>query len=194
MSQLPQPTRRNPEEWADVIDRLLRNDEAACLELSRLVARCLGRWRAYDFRDEWPDLIQETLMAVMIGAREGKIRERKAAIGYIRTIAHRKFVDRLRSHLGRAEDQTLRWDEATDGEEWQAELPEVSDELIVDVRIAVQGLPGDIRRIVFAVYGEGHTREEVAEATGIPLGTVKRRLREGLAELRDQFAGALENF
>ena len=51
------------------------------------------------------------------------------------------------------------------------------------VRDAVQHLPGDQRRVVELAYFQGLTCREVALAAGIPLGTVKSRLRLALARL-----------
>lgn len=42
-------------------------------------------------------------------------------------------------------------------------------------------------RLINLVYFQGYTQEEVAEATGIPLGTVKTRLRYAITELRAIF-------
>ncbi len=39
----------------------------------------------------------------------------------------------------------------------------------------------------YGVYGEGRTYEQVAQDTGIPLGSLKRYLGEGLRQLRAQF-------
>ena len=36
------------------------------------------------------------------------------------------------------------------------------------------------------IYAQGRTYEEVAASTGIPLGTMKRRLRDALASLRER--------
>jgi DNA-directed RNA polymerase specialized sigma24 family protein len=45
---------------------------------------------------------------------------------------------------------------------------------------------------VTAVYVGGMTYEEAARATGIPLGTLKRYLRDGLAQLREELGDRLE--
>ena len=54
------------EDWGETLERLLAGDRVAFLKVSRLVARFLARWRAYDFREEWPDLIQEVVLAVVV--------------------------------------------------------------------------------------------------------------------------------
>ena len=178
-----------PQDWAAVVDRLLEGDEVACLQLARLVTGFLASWRAYDFRDEWQDLVQEVLLALIVGAREGRIRDRRAVVGYVRTIAHHKFTDRLKRHLGHKEGQTLPWEEAS-----ERGLPsaEASEEVVVGVRRSLERLPERKRQVVYAVYGEGKTYEQVAAETGTPLGTVKRFLRDGLAELRREYEALRE--
>jgi RNA polymerase sigma factor (sigma-70 family) len=175
------------EDWAAIVDRLLAGDEVACLKLSRLVTGFLAGWRAYDFRDDWEDLVQEVLIAVIVGAREGRTRDRRAVVGYVRAIAHNKYADRLKKHLRQREDQTLEWEEAS--ERWEAKLPSrpARDELVVGMRRSLEKLPEAKARVVYAVYGEDKTYEQVALETRIPLGTVKRYLRDGLKALRREY-------
>ena len=49
------------------------------------------------------------------------------------------------------------------------------------------GLPEDTRQLIQGIYGEGKTYQEMSAETRIPLGTLKRRLREGLNLLRQRF-------
>lgn len=181
------------EDWATLVDRLLEGDEVACLKLSRLITGFLASWRAYDFRDDWQDLVQEVLMAVIVAAREGRIRDRRTVVGYVRTIAHRRFVDRLRRHLRHREDQTLEWADAT--ERGDVDLPSqaAQDDLVVGVRLSLEKLPEPKRQVVYGVYGEGKTYAQVARETRIPLGTVKRYLKEALAVLRREYEAERES-
>ncbi|MBN8680451.1 MAG: sigma-70 family RNA polymerase sigma factor [Chitinophagales bacterium] len=54
----------------------------------------------------------------------------------------------------------------------------------VGLRELVGKLDEKYARLIEMVYFQGYTQEEVAEATGIPLGTVKTRLRFAINELR----------
>jgi RNA polymerase sigma-70 factor, ECF subfamily len=58
-----------------------------------------------------------------------------------------------------------------------------------DVRLAVGGLPEPYRETVVMRYFGELSLEEIARATGRPLGTVKTHLRRGLARLRDAWPG-----
>lgn len=175
--------RQRTEDWATVIDRLVEGDQLACLQISRLVTGFLVGWRAYDFRDDWPDLVQEVLLVVITVAREGRIRNPAASLGYIRTVAHHKFIDRLRRHLRCAEDQSLPWGDVIEGEGFGAQSGRSPEESL-DLRRAVDKLSEPSRKIVLGVYNEGKTVAKVAQETGTPLGTTKRHLRVALAELR----------
>src|SRR5512134_2282758 len=88
---------RAPEDWAGVAERLLAGDRVALLRVTRLIVSFLVRWRAYDFRDEWPDLVQDVLLAVVAGLRKGNVRSPDALVGYVATVARYRLVDRLRA-------------------------------------------------------------------------------------------------
>jgi RNA polymerase sigma-70 factor (ECF subfamily) len=173
---MPEPRK----DWLDVQERLLRGDREACFELSRLITGMLVRLRAYDFRDEWDDLRQEVLLSIVQNARRGRLRDPQAFVGYVRIITRNKFVDRLKRSLRHAEKATLPWDEAT---AWSVSQSH-DDGDAAEVWAAVRGLPEEQRRMVEGVYREGKTYQEVADETGVPLGTTKRRLRQALEALR----------
>lgn len=52
------------------------------------------------------------------------------------------------------------------------------------VREVVNRLDEKYRTLIELVYFQGYTQEEAAEETGIPLGTIKTRLRYAIGELR----------
>jgi RNA polymerase sigma-70 factor, ECF subfamily len=58
-------------------------------------------------------------------------------------------------------------------------------ELESALQTCLQGLPEDFRTVVLLVDVEGMDYQEVSEATGKPLGTVKSRLARGRLKMRD---------
>jgi len=183
---MPEP----PTDWMEVLDRLLAGDRLAFLQMNRLVSGFLAQVRAYDFRDEWDDLRQEVLLAVVENARAGRLRDPKALLGYVRVITRNKFIDRLKKHLRHHEKETLPWDDETARALHEDGPGDV--EHLAALRAAVRDLPDEERRVLDGVYRGGQTYEEVSRSTGLPLGTMKRRLRTALATLRRRLGDEVE--
>jgi RNA polymerase sigma-70 factor (ECF subfamily) len=179
-------------DWPALVERLLEGDRLAFLQLNRLVTGFLAQLRAYDFRDEWDDLRQEVAAVVIQNARAGRLRDPKAFVGYVKVITRNKFIDRLKRRLRLREKETLPWDEETARAVAAIEPGEPGGDTEERRALwaAVEALPEENRRVVQSVYGEGRTYEEVSSATGIPLGTLKRRLRESVALLRERLGGS----
>ena len=66
--------------------------------------------------------------------------------------------------------------------------PEPGDQVAASdqVRTALRGLPEDQRRPVVLMTFYGLTARDIAERDGVPVGTVKTRVRRGLAALRER--------
>ena len=178
-------------DWLDLVQRVLAGDRAAYARLVRLVTGHLTAWRAYDFRADWDDMVQEVLISTVEAYRAGRITDSGALVAYVRQAARFKFIDRIRSlqRRGRpvefrdgteasSEGSSLAWPPADGGEGRSLELR-------VSIREAMDRLDPREREAVTWVYLRGHTYEEAAEATGIPLGTLKRSLRTALAHLKE---------
>ena len=169
-----------------MMQSLIDGDREAFVKLSRLVRGFLVGWRAYDFQDEWSDLIQETVMAAVEGARRGRIRDAEATYSYIRAIARNRLSRRLITHLRKSPRAPVPLEEL--------ELPGVNPdaEAVATMRLALSKLSEKQAAALMAVYGAERTYEQAASDTGIPLGSLKRHLREGLVRLREQFSEDLE--
>src|SRR5437867_11159854 len=172
-------------DWIAVLDRLLAGERLAFLELNRLVTGFLVQLRAYDFRDEWDDLRQEVLLSVVANARVGRLRDPQAFLGYVRIITRNKFIDRLKARLRHHEKAALPCDAETAR---AAAAPAAPDGRARELWSAVRDLPPEEQRVLDGVYRQGKTYEQVCAETGLPLGTMKRRLRDGLLALRRRFA------
>ena len=57
------------------------------------------------------------------------------------------------------------------------------------VRSALDELPGEQRQVLELMYFDGLSQSQIAERTGIPLGTVKSRTLLGMRRLRTALAG-----
>ena len=55
----------------------------------------------------------------------------------------------------------------------------------IDLDRALSQLPADVRLCIVLAYGERMSHREIAEATTLPLGTVKSHISRGAARLRD---------
>ena len=54
----------------------------------------------------------------------------------------------------------------------------------IGLREIVDGLPAEQKQVIDLIYFLGYTQAEVAEEFGIPLGTVKSRVRLAMNHLR----------
>jgi RNA polymerase sigma-70 factor (ECF subfamily) len=100
---------------------------------------------------------------------------------WLMTIAHNLAVDRLRRETGVTRPQLMLVDEVPDA-------PGIDEEDVLlerDAAIrALSSLSEAERRLLARAYFRGLTAREIAEADGIPLGTVKTRLRAALIKVR----------
>jgi RNA polymerase sigma-70 factor (ECF subfamily) len=169
----------------ELLERLLAGDRLAFATFNRLVSRFLQQLRAYDFEDEWDDLRQEVLLAAIANTKAGRLRDPKAFVGYVKIITRNKFIDRLQRKKRVHERETLPWDDETAR---AAVLPASAEAELGDAWAAVRELPQEQQRLLEGIYLEGHTYQEMSDRTGVPLGTLKRRLRESFAALRQRLA------
>lgn len=105
---------------------------------------------------------------------------RGSARAWILSLAHHKSVDAVRRLRIRA-TEPLAETMMADVDVAREATRSVEE---AQVRKALGGLSdGQREAIVFAYYG-GYTQQEIAERLGVPLGTVKTRMRDGMFRLR----------
>jgi RNA polymerase sigma-70 factor (ECF subfamily) len=110
--------------------------------------------------------------------------QRGSASAWIMTIAHRRAVDRVRSEV--AERGRLERAGSQAPTAGVSVLEDVVDDLDRQrVRSALAGLTEVQRSSVELAYFGGLTQTEISALLGVPLGTVKTRIRDGLIRLRD---------
>jgi RNA polymerase sigma-70 factor (ECF subfamily) len=110
---------------------------------------------------------------------------RGTARAWIMTCAHRRAVDRVRAaeRAARRDDLAGRRDQGRPYDE-VAEQVETTLER-EHVRRSLAALTELQREAVVLAYYGGYTNREIAELLGVPSGTVRTRLRDGLIRLQD---------
>jgi len=102
---------------------------------------------------------------------------------FVMTIARRRLIDRRRRGGRGPQTQSLAEPEILPSEE-TADLAELSDEA-ARVHRAFEELRPEQRRVLQLSLVGGHSHQQVAERTGLPLGTVKSHARRGLMRVRE---------
>jgi RNA polymerase sigma-70 factor (ECF subfamily) len=169
-----------------VLGQVARGDEAAFDRLYRRVAGMVFGIARRVVRDpaQSEEVAQEVLVEVWRTATRFDP-ARGTALTWILTMAHRRAVDRVRSAQAAANrDERVGELERAPAFDEVAELVEAKLER-EEVRRALATLTDLQRQAVVLAYYGGYTYREVAELLGVPLGTVKTRLRDGLIRLRD---------
>ena len=170
-----------PQAEQELMRRLISGDEDAVRTLYIRFARPVYGMglRILGSPESAEELTQDVFLAAWRKAgRYDATRGRLST--WLMAIAHNLAVDRLRRIAGRTPVASATLEEVV--------LIGTSDEDEVLDREAVRRVLADLapseRRLLFLSYFRGWTAKEIAEADGIPLGTVKTRLRTTLIKLR----------
>ena len=173
--------------------QLVRRGEARAFEV--LYDRHSGAafslaYRMVGTRSTAEEVVQEAFLAFWrVNARYDRAR------GSVRTwilgIAHNRAIDALRR--GAVHDRRRAGDEGLEERFAAAEQTDVEvarrDEAR-EVRSALETLPSDQLRVIELAYFGGFSQSEIASMLDTPVGTVKGRMRLGLAKMRSQLGPA----
>jgi RNA polymerase sigma-70 factor, ECF subfamily len=165
---------------------LLRKAPAAASELyDRYASRIYGLGIVLlKNRTEAEDLVQDTFLKVWRRATTYDP-DRGSLDGWVLLIARSLALDVLRRRTleARIQASELQRSEVSDepGPEQHAE----HRDLMERAREAMHRLPPGQRRAVELAYLGHRTGPQVAEMEGIPLGTIKSRIRHGILSLRE---------
>lgn len=165
--------------------RVARGDARAFEELYELLAPPVFglALRVVRARDLAQDVSQEVLVDVWRLAPRFDL-ARGSALSWVLTMTHRRAVDRVRREEAQA-GRTARAVALNEpaGDVVLAELEHGWDAAVV--RRALDDLTPVQREAIELAYFDGRTHQQVAASLGIPLGTAKTRIRDGLIRLRD---------
>ena len=114
---------------------------------------------------------------------------------WIMGMTRNRAIDDLRRDDARLNTQRKLWAEKTSSSREIERNPESMVDLDMRkerVRAAINQLTEEQRDVLALAYFQGYTQSEIAQLRGLPLGTVKTRIRSGIQKLRqllqeDQF-------
>jgi RNA polymerase sigma-70 factor, ECF subfamily len=170
---------------ADLLQRVARTSD---IEAFRQLYELYGpRVKAYMIRqgadaDTADELAQETLLMVW---RKAALyaSEKGSPTTWIFTIARNLRIDRLRKEVP--------WQELPEGHNEEASDDVPPDEAVSDrerqarVQTVLATLPDDQHSVVTLSYLDGLSHSEIASKLGLPLGTVKSRMRLAYQKIRE---------
>lgn len=125
------------------------------------------------------DLLQESLVRAL--TRRAQMREPSRVRGWLFSILMNTFIDGHRHKQVRASDVPLSGDPLAPGPEPRSPWYELGVE---DVRVAMAALPESLRQAYELYTFERLDYEAIADALGIPKGTVGTRLHRARRRLR----------
>jgi RNA polymerase sigma-70 factor (ECF subfamily) len=147
-------------------------------------------YRIVGDRGSAEDVLQDAFLSVWRQAGSYS-RSRGSARTWLMSIVHHRAIDKLRSHASAG--TTIPYDQIPENTEessqpsiWQQAWNNVRGDM---VKHALERLPADQRKSIELAYFSGYTQVEIAELMGVPLGTVKGRMRIGLQKLRALLGG-----
>lgn len=135
------------------------------------------------------DAVQEIFIDVWKSA--GRYDEAFASeVAFVAMIARRRLIDRLRRHNRQPQVAYLEDITSEPGVSYDKEM-ETCAEAALAARALNQLRPEQQKVLQLAVY-QGLSHQEIAQATGMPLGTVKTHVRRGLIQIREALGVNLE--
>jgi RNA polymerase sigma-70 factor (ECF subfamily) len=183
MRALAEPVTESVFDVADLMGRLIERDQSALSELydqfGRLVFSIALRVVQNPMLAE--EITQDTFLKLWHQPASWDP-DRGKFVSWLLTITRYTAIDRLRKEQRRPLHHAVELDEVRLGKRGH-----IDDEPWLDARLLrahIQRLPQEQLEVIELAFFEGLTHSELAERLGLPLGTVKTRIRLGLQKLR----------
>lgn len=172
---------------ANLVAQIASGDVQAAAKLFDRHAPLAFNLAARILRDkaEAEEVVQELFVRIWQNAAQFDPARGEVKVWLVQ-MARSMAIDRLRSHTSRSKRE----------EGYAAETVERNPSTSENeqgrlVKQALFELPEDERNILTAAYFEGYTQAELAERFGLPLGTVKSKVRQGMQKMRKRLGPIL---
>ena len=143
-------------------------------------------YRMMGERQASEDLTQDAFLKVWRGASSYRA-DRGSVRTWILSIVHNRGIDQIRSQASRRRTQDKIEASASRSQPSEAFAETWRNSQRDQVREALNTLPPEQLKILELAYFSGYTHVELSDLLGLPLGTVKGRMRLGLKKIRDYF-------
>ena len=176
----------------ELLNAIARGDEEA-------LATLYDRYRVILFslilrilhsRPEAEDVLQEALLQVWQKAKDYD-ESRGRPFTWLVTVSRSRAIDRLRSLAAR---ERMAIGAASEAQEELGDA--VTDAILSErgkiVRESLSELSDDQQQVLLLAYFDGFTQSEIAKRLGLPLGTVKTRMRSGMIKLREMLGDSVK--
>ena len=171
------------------IARIAAGDAGALGELYDRYARVIFGvvYRIVESPEAAEEVAQDVFHAVW--RRAGTYsRDRGSFKSWLFSISRNAAIDWRRTNGRHVADEP-----SSEGMELVADM-NIEDRVLVNaraegIRLAVAALPPETRQALALAYWMGLSQSEIARRTGVPLGTVKSRIRSGMQKLRARLSG-----
>jgi len=177
--------------WGDYMKRIAARDQAALALLYDESSAVVYGLALRMLRDQ-ADAEEVTLdVYTQVWKQAARFEDARGSVpAWLVMLARSRAIDRIRARRRRLEvaSETLPESQssATDGlKTSQGEFPERRA-----LSRAIQSLPQEQQKLVQMAFYDGYTHSELATLTGLPLGTVKTRIRLAMTRLREHMANA----
>jgi RNA polymerase sigma-70 factor (ECF subfamily) len=170
----------------DLISRLIERDEAALLELYDQYGGLVYSIAVQILRDA--QAAEEVMQDVFMKAWEkiGQYNPAQAKFTtWLARISRNTAIDTLRKTQSRTPDKGEF--PLEDFSYTLAEIHSPDPQRTIALHSALRDLPADQSELLYLAYFGGMSHNDIAEYTGLPLGTVKSRIRAGMMQLRSIF-------
>ncbi len=142
-------------------------------------------------RQDADDLYQQTFL---VAFEKNEIDETLKPVSYLLSIAANLRNNQKRKSLWRKKKANIIYFQEENLEQIAEDAETIEEELIrreesENIRNEVDGLPDKMKVVVLMFYMQQLTIDEIAKALDIPAGTVKSRLHQAKARLKERMAG-----
>ncbi len=177
-----------PAEIPVLMERIANRDPKALKDLYGRFSKVLYNtiFSILKMKEDAEEILEEVFFQVWEKAPQYDI-AKGSVYTWMLTMARNRAIDRVRSKgfkNGKAMDQAADVDALSNHDQTSQLDQVVLSERAVHVKTAMNRLSFDQRQVLETAYFEGQSQTEIAGTLGIPLGTVKSRVRDGMKAMQ----------